>query len=218
MKRKISPASPKKEPKRNSDDPTGLLKAEDVLIGHRKALWVVVAITGSMFIVEAVAGHICGSVALQADSLDFLDDMLTYALSLTVVGASMQRRMITALLKGALVCVMSLIVMGSAIYHVFALELPHADIMGVVGLLGVFVNLGCLSLLTPFAKDDVNVRPSWLTHRHDIAGNIAVVIMAIAVWAFQSPWPDLIVAFLASGYSLAGAVRLVWQTAKWRIA
>lgn len=218
MKRKFSPAHPRKEPKRNSDDPTDLLEAEDVVAGHRKALWLVVAITGSMFTIEAVAGHVCGSVSLQADALDFLDDMLTYALSLTLIGANMQRRVATALLKGALVCVLSLIVMGLAIYRVFAFDLPHADIMGVVGLLGAFVNLGCLSLLTPSVQDDVNVRPSLLTHRHDIAGNIAVVIVAIAVWAFQSPWPDLIVAFLASGYSLAGAARLVWLTAKWRSA
>jgi Co/Zn/Cd efflux system component len=216
MKRRSSPATRKNEPKRRFDDPTGLIKPEDIAADRRGALRVVMTITGSMFFIEVVAGHFCGSVALQADALDFLDDMLTYALSIAVFGAGTQRRAAAALFKGALLCVASLVVIGSAIYHMFALDLPRADIMGVVGLLGALVNIGCLSLLAPLVQDDVNVRTSWLTYRHDVAGNIAVVLMAIAVWAFQSPWPDVIVAILASGYSLAGASRLVWQTAKWR--
>ena len=52
-----------------------------------------------MFVTEIVAGVAAGSVSLQADALDFLDDAANYGISLFVLGMSLQRRAQASLLK-----------------------------------------------------------------------------------------------------------------------
>ena len=42
--------------------------------GFRRALWAVIAINATMFVVEMTAGMLAGSQALKADALDFLGD------------------------------------------------------------------------------------------------------------------------------------------------
>ncbi len=40
----------------------------------RRVLWIVLAINMGMFLIEVASGLLSGSVALQADALDFLKD------------------------------------------------------------------------------------------------------------------------------------------------
>lgn len=179
--------------------------------GYRNALCIVIAITGVMFLVETAAGHIYGSHVLQADALDFLDDTLTYALSLAVIGASMRVRAAAACLKAVLLCLTSLWVLSSSIYHLFVFGLPRAEIMGAVGLLAVLANTACLALLGPHAHRDASIRADGLNYRHDIAGNVAVVIAALAVWFLQSPWPDLLLAIVATGQWFFITIQMLQQ-------
>jgi len=65
----------------------------------RRALWVVIAINGAMFVIEVIARLSAASMALQADALGFLGDCTTYGLSLFVLpkppswrGCPVQRR------------------------------------------------------------------------------------------------------------------------------
>ena len=39
--------------------------------GFRRVLWIVIALNAAMFVIEVAAGHLAGSMALQADALDF---------------------------------------------------------------------------------------------------------------------------------------------------
>ena len=190
-----------------------MLRLDGIKPGHRKALWVVIAITGSMFVIETATGHIYGSHVLQADALDFLDDMLTYALSLAVIGANIRMRAVATIIKAAILCLMSLWILGSAIYHLFVLALPHAEIMGAAGLLGILANTACVRILAPYADGSADVRPDQLEYQHDLFGNVAVVFAAAAVWALQSPWPDLLIAITASVHFFLFALRMLRRAA-----
>ena len=107
----------------------------------KRALWIVIAINGAMFIIEMTAGAFAGSKALQADALDFLGDTTTYALSLYVIGMSMRVRATAALLKGFSLAAMGLWVLGSTVYQVLILGIPSATVMGAVGVLALTANL-----------------------------------------------------------------------------
>ena len=74
----------------------------------RRALWSVIAINGVMFMVEVIAGLSAGSMALQADALDFLGDSATYGLSLFVLARPPSWRANAALFKGATLAVLGL--------------------------------------------------------------------------------------------------------------
>ena len=74
----------------------------------RRLFWIALAINGSMFVTEIVAGAVAGSVSLQADALDFLGDSFNYAISLAVAGFALTWRARAALFKGLSMAVLGL--------------------------------------------------------------------------------------------------------------
>ena len=146
---------------------------------YKRRLWLVIAINASMFLVEMGAGTLAGSQALQADALDFLGDSLTYGLSLAVIGAALPVRAWAAFAKGVSLTLMGLWVFGSTAYHVLALGVPRAEVMGVIGILALAANVGSVFLLMRYKDGDANVRSVWLCSRNDAIGNVAVMMAAL---------------------------------------
>jgi cation diffusion facilitator family transporter len=179
--------------------------------GFRRALWAVIAINATMFLVEMTAGQLAGSQALQADALDFLGDTLTYGISLFVLGQSLRVRATAALFKGISLALMGLWVFGATAYRVLVLGVPDAPIMGIVGVLALLANLASVLVLMRYRDGDANVRSVWLCSRNDAIGNVAVLIAAAAVWLTQSAWPDLIVAAVMAGLFLWSASQIIRQ-------
>lgn len=176
-----------------------------------RALWLVIAINAVMFLVEMGAGHLAGSQALQADSLDFLGDTLTYGMSLAVIGRSLAVRSTAALAKGVSLLLIGLLVFGSTLYQVLILDLPRAEIMGGIGLLALAANLGSVLLLLRYKNGDANVRSVWLCSRNDAIGNVAVMLAALGVWGTTTAWPDLLVAGIMATLFLGSATQILRQ-------
>ena len=84
---------------------------------YRRALWVVLAINGAMFLVEIGAGLAAGSASLQADAFDFLGDAANYAISLFVVGMALRYRATAAMIKGLTMGAFGLWIIGTVIWH-----------------------------------------------------------------------------------------------------
>lgn len=197
---------------------SGQAKFDGLSKGYRRALWAVIAINAVMFVVEMTAGVAAQSQALQADALDFLGDTATYAISLAVIGMSVQVRATAALVKGLSLSAMGLWVLGSTLYRVFVLGVPEAGMMGAVGLLALAANLGSVLLLMKWKDGDANVRSVWLCSRNDAIGNVAVLLAASGVWATQTGWPDLIVAGLMASLFLSSSVQIIRQALTERAA
>jgi cation diffusion facilitator family transporter len=179
--------------------------------GFRRALWAVIAINATMFLVEMTAGQLAGSQALQADALDFLGDTLTYGISLFVLGHSLRVRANAALFKGVSLAVMGLWVFGATAYRVLVLGVPDAPIMGAVGVMALIANLASVLILMRYRDGDANVRSVWLCSRNDAIGNVAVLVAAAAVWVTQTAWPDLMVAAIMAGLFLWSAAQIIQQ-------
>ena len=177
----------------------------------RRALWAVIAINGVMFLVEVIAGLSAGSMALQADALDFLGDCATYGLSLFVLAKPPRWRANAALFKGATLAVLGLWVLSATIWRVFVTGIPEAMIMGSIGLLALAANVASVLILLRFRNGDANVRSVWLCSRNDAIGNIAVVLAASGVIATGTAWPDLIVAAIMASLFLTSSVKIVKQ-------
>jgi len=160
---------------------------------YRRILWLVLVINGAMFAVEAGAGLLAGSVALQADALDFLGDAATYALSLMVLGMSLRWRASAAVLKGATMGLFGLWVIGNTILHAVTGGIPSASTMGVIGTLALIANVVSALVLFGYRNGDSNRRSVWLCTRNDAIGNVAVVGAGGLVYLLQSGWPDLVV-------------------------
>lgn len=178
---------------------------------YKRRLWLVIALNGVMFFVEMIAGRAAGSLALQADALDFFGDAVTYGISLAVIGASLRVRSTAALAKGMSLLVMGIWVAGSTAYQVLVLGVPQAGVMGVVGFFALLTNLASVLLLVRYKDGDANVRSVWLCSRNDAIGNAAVMLAALGVWSTTTAWPDLIVAGLMASLFLSSAWQILVQ-------
>ena len=186
-------------------------KFDGMSSGFKRALWVVIAINGTMFIVEMAAGAMAGSQALKADALDFLGDTLTYGLSLLVIGMSLKVRATAALIKGLSLAAMGIWVFATTAYQTLVLGVPSAPLMGSVGLLALGANLASVLVLMRYKDGDANVRSVWLCSRNDAIGNVAVMMAAGGVYLTGSAWPDLIVAGLLAALFLWSSVQTLKQ-------
>lgn len=174
-------------------------------------LKIVLGINAVMFAVELTAGLIADSTALLADSLDNLGDALTYGLSLYAVARGSRLKARVAVVKGLLITIAGLFVLGQVGYKLFYPVVPLFETMGAISLLALAANGVCLGLLWRHRTADINMSSVWECSRNDIASNIAVFVAAGGVWLFQSGWPDVLVGlglaclFLRSAYRVLRA-------------
>lgn len=174
-----------------------------------RTLKLVLGINIVMFVVEIVAGLLAGSTALLADSLDMLGDSIAYGFSLYVVARNDAWKAGSALLKGAIMASFGLFVLGHVVYKVINPEVPHFEIIGVVGALALASNSVCLALLWQHRSEDVNMRSVWLCSRNDIFANISVLVAAVGVWLMHSHWPDVLIGLCIALLFLRSAIHVI---------
>ena len=181
---------------------------------YKRILWIIVAINGLMFCIEIIAGFIADSTALKADALDFLGDTATYAITLLVIGKSLELRAKAALLKGLSLGAMALFVLGFTLYRVIIVGQPEPITMGAIGLLAFAANMVSVLLLMKYREGDSNIKSVWLCSRNDAIGNLAVIAAGVGVFATQTIWPDIIVAFIIAGLFMHSSIRITLQAKK----
>jgi Co/Zn/Cd efflux system component len=177
----------------------------------RRALWIALAINGAFFLTEIIACAAAGSVALQADALDFFGDTANYAISLAVAGMALAWRARAALAKGGTLVVFALWVLGSTAWHAFYGTLPRAEVIGVVGFAALVANGGVALMLYRFRSGDANMRSVWICSRNDAVGNLAVLLAAMGVFGTGTGWPDVMVASIMGALALWGGWQITSQ-------
>lgn len=179
---------------------------------YKRVLIVIIAINFGMFMVEVFGGLASGSMALLADSLDFLGDSATYTISLIVIGMPLVVRAKAGLFKGISLFVIAAWVLGSTVYRVFVEGVPEALTMGAIGIAAFAANVISAVLLLKYKDGDSNVRSVWLCSRNDAIGNLAVILAASGIAATDTAWPDLLVAGIMGSLFIHSATRIVQQS------
>ncbi len=178
-------------------------------------LWVL-WINAALFVTEGIAGLLASSTALLADALDMLGDALIYGFSLYVVARGALWKARAATLKGWIMLLFGIGVLGEAVHRMLVPGLPHAPTMGLVGALALAGNAVCLWLLWRHRAEDINMRSVWLCSRNDIIANVAVLGAGAAVWALHSRWPDILVGCAIAALFLSSAAHVLREAAKAR--
>ncbi len=167
---------------------------EDLANGSKRMiLWLVLIINLIMFFVEGIGGWLAQSNALMADALDMLGDAAIYGFSLFVIQRKPVWRTRAGILKGLIMSIFALGILGSTINRVYYQTTPDASTMCIIGGLALAANLICAFLLLRFKNDDVNMRSAWLCSRNDVIANLGVLTAAAGVIWTGSQWPDLAV-------------------------
>ena len=176
---------------------------------QRSTLLWVLWINAVLFLVEGTAGLLASSTALLADALDMLGDALIYGFSLYVVSRGALWKARAATLKGWIMLLFGLGVLGQAVYNIVEPELPHYPTMGLIGALALAANAVCLWLLWSHRTEDINMRSVWLCSRNDIIANVAVLGAGAAVWALHSRWPDIVVGLAIAALFLSSSIHVL---------
>jgi Co/Zn/Cd efflux system component len=176
---------------------------------QRRVLISVLVINVITFLMMVVGSLLSGSSSLLSGTLDNLGDALTYAVSLAVVGASSRAKAQVAFLKGLLILTAAIAVAGHIGWRLTHLEVPVVTTMGLVAFLNLGANAFCLLLLSPFRHSDVNMLSVWECSRNDVLEGSAVIATTIAVWLFDSGWPDVLVAIALLVLFLRSAARVL---------
>lgn len=161
----------------------------------------------------AVALHI-GSVALLADSVDFLEDASVNLLIALALGWSpIARARIGMALAGILL--LPALAFLWALWGKLQVPLPPAAWpLSLTGLGALAVNLLCATVLARYRQHAGSLtRAAFLSARNDALANVAIIVAGgITAWT-ASVWPDLVVG-LAIAVMNADAAREVWQAAR----
>ena len=176
----------------------------------RLVLWLALAINLGMFSVEVGASIVAGSSTLQADALDFLADTANYGISLSVAGLALAWRARAALIKGLTMGMFGFVVLAGTTLRAINGSVPHAELMGIVGVVALIANGGVAAMLYRFRTGEANMRSVWICSRNDAIGNVAVLIAAVGVFGTGTRWPDVLGALIMAGLFLSGA----WQVTR----
>lgn len=177
--------------------------------GYKRALWIVIILNVGYGLIEIVGGFLADSQALKADALDFVGDGAISFLGLLAIGWRAIWRARSALIQGLFLGALGVGVLATNVYRVIVQQQPEADLMGIFGIVAFAVNVSAAMVLMPHRTGDANMRAVWLFSRNDAIGNLAVVIAAGLVFVTESPWPDLVVAFVIAGLFLHSALSIV---------
>ena len=161
----------------------------------RRTALVVAALNLAYFAVEIVASSRIGSVALYADSADFLEDAAVNALIVIALGWTLAARARLGFVLAGIALLPALAALWTALQKFLHGGVPDPGTLGLVGLGALLVNLACAWLLARRRGDGGSLgRAAFLTARNDAVDNIAIIAAALvtASW-WASFWPDLIV-------------------------
>ncbi len=166
------------------------------------------------FFVEFSVARSIGSVALFADSIDFLEDAAINTLILFALGWAPRRRADVGTLLAFILLVPGLFTLATAWQKFAAPVAPDATLLSFTGAGALVVNVYCAFSLARFRAHSGSLsRAAFLSARNDALSNIAIMIAGLITTLAASPWPDWIVGlgiFLLN----ADAARQVYRAAK----
>jgi Co/Zn/Cd efflux system component len=155
-----------------------------------------------------------GSVALFADSMDFLEDATVNLVVLAALGWSARRRALVGAGLAGVLLAPGLAALWTAWQKLGAGGVPAPLPLSLAGLGALLVNSGCALLLARWrAAGGSTVRAAFLSARNDTIASLAIIASgAVTAWT-RSPWPDLAVGLGIFAMNL-GAAREVWLAAR----
>lgn len=182
-----------------------LVLEKEVSKKHRRSLFIVLWIHAFMFFVVLTAAIYADSSALLADSLDFIGDAGSYALSIYVMSRGVLIRAASAILKAVVMLLFGMPMMVYTLLRFNADVIPDPTIMNISGLLGIAAHLVCIYFLINFRKGDSNLLSVWICTINDLVSNILIVIASILISFTNSIVPDIAAALIIITIALYGA-------------
>jgi Co/Zn/Cd efflux system component len=166
------------------------------------------------FGIEFAVALAIGSVALFADSVDFLEDSAVNLLILAGLGFSVARRAKLGMVLAAIILLPAIATLWTAWQNFSSGLVPAPIPLTITGAGALVVNFVCARLLAPYRTAGGSLtRAAFLSARNDVVANIAIIAAGLLTAATTSRWPDLIVGLGIAALN-AGAAHEVYEAAR----
>ena len=170
----------------------------------------------AFFGVEFAAALAAGSVALFADSVDFLEDAAVNLLILLALAWPPRARARLGMGLAGLLLVPGLATLWMAWSKFSApAAAPDTGLLTLTGLAALAVNLSAAFILAGARREGGSLtRAAFLSARNDALANLAIIGAGlVTAFLWRSAWPDLIVGLAIAALN-ADAAREVWEAAR----
>ncbi len=155
----------------------------------------VAALNLGYFGIEIVVALAIGSVALIADSLDFLEDAAINLLIFAGLGWSARNRARLGTAMAGILLLPALAGAWAAYGKISDFVAPAALPLTLAGLGALAVNLTCALMLARHRTGSGSLtQAAYLSARNDAFANLAIIAAGLVTALYPSPWPDLVVA------------------------
>jgi Co/Zn/Cd efflux system component len=166
------------------------------------------------FVIEFAVALVIGSVALFADSIDFLEDASINLLILIALGWSARRRARVGMLLAGIILLPGIAALWTAWNKLLVPIPPEPFALSLTGMGACAVNLACALMLARFRHAGGSLaKAAFLSARNDVVANVAIVVAGLLTALTLSAWPDLVVGLGIAAMN-AGAAREVWEAAR----
>jgi Co/Zn/Cd efflux system component len=161
--------------------------------GLRSTVAKVGALNLGYFGIEFTVALAIGSVALFADSVDFLEDASVNFLIFFGLGWSVRNRAKLGMALALILLVPGLATLWTAWGNFSTAHVPAPIPLTLAGLGALAVNFTCATMLARYREHAGSLtRAAFLSARNDVLANIAIIIAGGITAATSSHWPDLI--------------------------
>ncbi len=180
---------------------------------RRAVIWVA-ALNLAYFLVEFGVARAIGSVALFADSIDFLEDASVNFLVLVALGWTVRKRAAVGFVLAALLLIPGIATAWMAWQKFLAPVAPAVVPLSLAGLGALAVNTTCAFLLVKVRNVAGSLsRAAFLSARNDAWANLVIILAAVVTHFWISAWPDLAVGIGIFLLNL-GAAHEVYEAAR----
>jgi Co/Zn/Cd efflux system component len=182
--------------------------------GLRRTVLVVALANLAYFFVEFSVARRIDSVALFADSIDFLEDTAVNLLVFFALAWSARRRARVGMLLAALLLVPAVAALWTAWQKFNLPTAPDPELLSLTGGGALAVNLGCAMLLARHRNEAGSLaKAAFFSARNDAVANVAIIATGLVTLRWMSGWPDLLVGLGIAAMN-ADAAAEVWKKAR----
>ena len=180
----------------------------------RRTVAVVAALNFAYFFVEFGVARSIGSVALFADSIDFLEDTAVNLLVLLALGWTAARRRWVGLGLALLLLAPGVAALWTAWEKIGHPAVADPAWLTLTGAGALTVNFTCAMLLARVRHSGGSLTTAaFLSARNDVLANIGIIGAGLLTWQTGSMWPDLVVGLAIAALN-AGAAYEVYEAAQ----
>jgi Co/Zn/Cd efflux system component len=193
------------------DDPAAALADAARL---RRIVLIVAGLNFAYFFVEFAVALAAGSVALLADSVDFLEDTAVNLLIFLALSWPMVHRAVMGKVMAVLILGPAALAGWEAVQRFSEPSVPQVLPLVLASVGAIAINGTSAWLLTRVRHHGGSLsRAAFLSARNDVLVNLSIIAMAaVTVWT-SSGWPDLILGCFIIGLALFAAHE-VWEASE----